>query len=174
MTDTLTLSDVGFHFGDQDAPVKLTVFTNLACPHCANFFAENETDLFAAIDKKQVELILKPFDKPKEGLLKGNLVHLFLNYKDQEKMNKVILQLFKDQADWKKLSDNEIKTYLTENYGLSIQPDNTDYSLTIAGEAIHFDATSVPTVLLSRDGQTPQKITKDELKKELEAAIPVK
>jgi hypothetical protein len=77
------------------------------------------------------------------------------------------LQLFKDQSKWKALTDNEIKTYLTENYGLTAQPDNTDYSLTITQEAIAFDATSVPTALLSCNGAAPTKITQGDMKKEL-------
>jgi protein-disulfide isomerase len=165
-----TLSDTGFHFGAKEAPVKLTVFTNLACPHCATFLQDYETELLPAIENKQLELILKPFDKPKVGLLKGNLVHLFLDYKDQATTNPIILQLFKDQSEWKALTDNEIKIYLTENYGLTAQPDNTDYSLTITQEAINFDATSVPTALISRAGAAPTKITQEELKKELETA----
>lgn len=169
MTDAITLSDTGFHFGVKDAPLKLTVITNLACPHCSAFFDNYETELLPAIENKQLELVLKPFDKPKEGLLKGNLVHLFLDYKEQSKTNRIILQLFKDQAEWKQLTDNEIKTYLAENYGLTAQPDNTDYSLTITQEAVSFDATSVPTALLSRSGAAPVKVTQDELKKELES-----
>ncbi|MCQ2009575.1 DsbA family protein [Sporolactobacillus sp. STSJ-5] len=165
-----TLSDTGFHFGSKEAPLKLTVMTNLACPHCANYLKNYETELLPAIENKQLELILKPFDKPKVGLLKGNLVHLFLDYKDQAKTNPIILQLFKDQAEWKALNDSEIKTYLTDNYGLTVQPDNTEYSLTITQEAIAFDATSVPTALFSKNGSTPIKITQDDLNKELESA----
>ncbi|MET1249236.1 thioredoxin domain-containing protein [Sporolactobacillus sp. STCC-11] len=165
-----TLSEIGFHFGAKEAPIKVFVFTNLACPHCSIFLQDYDTELMPAIENKQLELILKPFDKPKVGLLKGNLVHLFLNYEDQATTNPIILQLFKDQAEWKALSDNEIKIYLTENYGLTAQPDNTDKSLVITQEAVTFDATSVPTALISRNGAAPTKITQDELKKELKAA----
>lgn len=146
------------------------MITNLACPHCANYLKKYETKLLPAIENKQLELILKPFDKPKVSLLKGNLVHLFLDYKDQAKNNLIVLQLFKDQAEWKPLTDSEIKTYLADNYGLTAQPDNTEYSLTITREAIAFDATSVPTALFSKNGSTPIKITQDDLKKELETA----
>ncbi|MCO7127125.1 DsbA family protein [Sporolactobacillus shoreicorticis] len=166
------LSDTGFHFGSKEAPLKLTVITNLACPHCANYLKNYETELLPAIENKRLELILKPFDKPKVSLLKGNLVHLFLDYKDQAETNPIILQLFKDQAEWKALTGSELKTYLTDNYGLTAQPDNTDYSLTITQEAIAFDATSVPTGLLSKNGAAPIKVTQDELTKELEAAAP--
>jgi hypothetical protein len=88
-TDARTLSDTGFHFGSQDAPAKLTVITNLACPDCAAFVQNYDTELLPAIKSNQLELILKPFDKPKVGLLKGNLVHLFLNYQDQETTNPI-------------------------------------------------------------------------------------
>lgn len=161
------LTDTGFHFGDPAAPIKLTVFTNLACPHCAAFFTNN--DLTPYFENKQLELVLKFFDKPKIGLLKGNLVHLFLDYNDQAKTNPIILELFKDQPEWKKLSDDELKNYLKEKYGFEAHPENTDYSLTIAKEAIDFNATSVPTALISINGEAPKEINQDELKKTLES-----
>ncbi|MCL1631186.1 DsbA family protein [Sporolactobacillus sp. CPB3-1] len=163
------LSETGFQFGVQDAPLTLTVFTNLACPHCAAFFNNYETELLPAIENRQLRLVLKPFDKPKIGLLKGNLVHLFLDYEDQARVNPIILQLFKDQAEWKALTDSELQTYLNENYNLEVQPGNTERSLTITQEAVAFDATSVPTALLSKHGGTPVKIEQAELTQELQA-----
>lgn len=56
-------------YGKKDAPVKVEVFLNLACPYCATFFQAADETLPSYMENGQVQYVVKHYDKPREMLL---------------------------------------------------------------------------------------------------------
>ncbi|GGA26150.1 thioredoxin domain-containing protein [Paenibacillus physcomitrellae] len=63
--------------GREDAPVKVEVFLNLACPYCATFFQAADDVLPPYLASGQVQYVIKHYDKPREMLLYGTLANAF-------------------------------------------------------------------------------------------------
>ena len=158
--------------GDLQAPVKLEVFLNYACPYCATFYELVDTVLPPYIENKQVAVIVKHYDKPREMLLPGTLINANLDYTNPQKTLEIISELFKEQATWDKWSNIEIKAYLTKKYELKEEFDNIDRSLAITQEAIERGVKMVPTVFINDlEFQFPREIFADELVEVVEDQI---
>ncbi|WP_141432918.1 thioredoxin domain-containing protein [Bacillus sp. 03113] len=159
-------------FGQKDAPVKVEVFLNLACPYCASFYGIAEDVLKDYIDNRQVEFIVKHYDKPREMLLNGTLINLFLDYENPSHVKETLKELFETQGKWDQLNNQEIKNLLSEKYHLKEEPQNTEISLNVTAEAIRRNVKMVPTVFINnKEYQYPTEITAEELKIEIEAAL---
>ena len=158
--------------GDLQAPVKLEVFLNYACPYCATFYELVDTVLPPYIENKQVAVIVKHYDKPREMLLPGTLINANLDYTNPQKTLEIISELFKEQATWDKWSNIEIKAHLTKKYELKEEFDNIDRSLAITQEAIERGVKMVPTVFINDlEFQFPREIFADELVEVVENQI---
>lgn len=159
-------------FGQKNAPIKVEVFLNLTCPYCATFFGIVEDVLPAYLEQGHVEFIVKHYDKPREMLLNGTLVNLFLDYKNPARAREIIKELFETQSQWDQLNNQEIKNLLASNYQLQEEPDNTEISLHVTAEAIRRNVKMVPTVFINdKEYQFPREIDADELKAEIEALL---
>lgn len=159
-------------FGQKDAPIKVEVFLNLTCPYCATFFGIAEDVLPAYLEQGHVEFIVKHYDKPREMLLNGTLVNLFLDYKNPARAREIIKELFETQSQWDQLNNQEIKNLLASNFQLQEEPDNTEISLHVTAEAIRRNVKMVPTVFINdKEYQFPREIDADELKAEIEALL---
>lgn len=161
--------------GDVDAPVKIEVFLNLACPYCATFYNLIDNTLPKYFTEKKVALIVKHYDKPREMLLPGTLINANLDYSNPERTLEIISELFKNQATWDKYSSFEIKKYIEDKYNLKEEFSNIDRSLLITAEAIERNVKMVPTVFINElEFQYPREIFAEELveviEKELEKA----
>lgn len=162
-------------FGQKEAPVKVEVFLNLTCPYCATFFGIAEEVLKDYLDDGRVEFIVKHYDKPREMLLNGTLVNLFLDYENPSRVKEILKELFETQAQWDQLNNQEIKTLLAKNYQLKEEPQNTDISLNVTAEAIERKVKMVPTVFINnKEFQYPVELSAEELKAEIEAALTTK
>lgn len=158
-------------FGQKDAPVKVEVFLNLTCPYCATFFSIAEDVLQEYLDNGQVESIIKHYDKPREMLLNGTLINLFLDYENPLRVKEILKELFETQGEWDGLNNQEIKKRLAEKYELKEEPRNTEISLSVTAEAIRRNVKMVPTVFINnKEYQYPIEISAEELKTEIEAA----
>lgn len=158
--------------GDLNAPIKMEVFLNYACPYCATFYELVDEQLQPYFKNGQVALVVKHYDKPREMLLPGTLVNANLDYSTPQKTLEIISELFKKQAVWDKYSNIEIKKYLEEQYGLKEQPENIDRSLLIIEEAIERKVKMVPTVFINDlEFQYPREIFADELLEVIEAQL---
>src|SRR5690606_17593066 len=102
--------------GDLNAPVKIEVFLNYACPYCATFYDLVDNTLPKYFTEKKVALVVKHYDKPREMLLPGTLINANLDYSNPERTLEIISELFRDQATWDKYSNTEIKKYIEEKY----------------------------------------------------------
>ncbi|TVX98663.1 thioredoxin domain-containing protein [Cohnella terricola] len=161
--------------GDINAPVKIEVFLNYACPYCATFYELVDNTLPQYFEQNKVALVVKHYDKPREMLLPGTLINANLDYSNPERTLEIISELFKNQATWDKYSNHEIKKYIEEKYDLKEEFSNIDRSLLITAEAIERGVTMVPTVFINEiEFQYPREIFADELveviEKELEKA----
>lgn len=159
-------------YGHKEAPVKVEVFLNLTCPYCASFFSLAEETLKDYLDNDQVTYIIKHYDKPREMLLNGTLVNLFLDYEDSSRVREIMKELFETQEQWDQLNNQEIKKLLTDNYQLKEEPKNTDISLKVTAEAIQRQVKMVPTIFINnKEYQYPTEISAAELTAEIESAL---
>lgn len=159
-------------FGKKDAPVKVEVFLNLACPYCATYFAAAEEILPEYISNGKVEYVIKHYDKPREMLLIGTLANSFLDYKNPDRVREIMKDLFETQEVWDKLHNHDIKKLLSEKYQLQEEPDNIDIGLSVIAEAIRRNVKMVPTVFINdKEFQYPREIDAQELRSEIEAAL---
>lgn len=150
--------------GNINAPIKIEIFLNYACPYCATLYALVDNILPKYIANKEVAVIVKHYDKPREMLLPGTLINANLNYNQPEKTLEIISELFKNQAVWDKYSNFEIKKYIEDKYGLQEEFSNIDKSLLITTEAIERNVRMVPTVFINDlEFQYPREISSDEL-----------
>ena len=158
--------------GSNDAPVKIEVFLNLACPYCATFYDLVDEVLIDYIQQNKVSFIVKHFDKPREMLLPGALINLNLDYGNPQKTLNDIKQLFKEQSTWDQYSSHEIKKYIEEKYNLKEEPSNIDRSLSIIGETIERNVKMVPTVFVNNiEFQYPRELSAGELKQVIEQQL---
>lgn len=159
-------------YGDKNAPVKVEVFLNLACPYCATFFEAADQILPDFIEKGQVQYLIKHYDKPREMLLYGTLVNLFFDYQKPDKVYGIMKDLFKNQKQWSESDSNSIKKLLTEKYDLEEEPDTIELSLKITEEAIKRKVKMVPTVFINNsEFQFPVEIDAENLQAEIEKRV---
>lgn len=167
-----TVENAFLSYGNTDAPVKVEVFLNLACPYCATFFKTADETLSPYIENGQVQYIIKHYDKPREMLLYGTLANLFLDYTNPTRIYEVMKDLFAKQDQWSESDSDTIKIMLTEQYGLKEEPDTIDISLKITAEAIKRQVKMVPTVFINeKEYQYPVEIDAHQLKGEVEEAL---
>lgn len=160
----LTIRNDFLVLGNKEAPVKVEVFLNLACPYCASFYELVDTVLVKYIEDNKVAVIVKHYDKPREMLLPGTLINLNLDYNDPQKTLEVISELFKEQSTWDQYSSHGIKQYIEEKFGLKEEEQNIELSLKLTAEAIERNVKMVPTVFIGDlEFQYPREIFKDEL-----------
>ena len=158
--------------GDIQAPIKIEVFLNYACPYCATFYELVDNVLPTYIETKKVALIVKHYDKPREMLLPGTFINANLDYGDAARTLEIISELFKNQGTWDKFSSHELKSYLEDTYGLKEEPTNIERGLQIIQEAIDRKVTMVPTVFINDlEFQYPREIFEDELVEVIEKQL---
>lgn len=169
---TQVIENAFLSYGKEDAPVKVEVFLNLACPYCATFFQAADETLTPYIENGQVQYVVKHYDKPREMLLYGTLANAFLDYSDPQRVYELMKELFAKQSQWSESDSHSIKKLLTEEYGLQEQPDNIDLSLKIIAEAIKRQVKMVPTVFINgKEFQFPVELDASGLKREVEEAL---
>ncbi|MFJ7952500.1 thioredoxin domain-containing protein [Lysinibacillus sp. NPDC096418] len=146
-----TIKNDYLKFGSADAPLKLEAFINVACRGTATIYRLAKEVLPPYIENGQIEVIVKLYDKPREELLHGALIHWTL---DNEKPNEaldVIGKLLETQAEWHELSNKELKRLLVDTYNLQEEErlENVDISLAITAEAIEREVKIVPTLFFN-------------------------
>lgn len=167
-----TVENAYLSYGSNEAPVKVEVFLNLACPYCAKFFEIAEQVLPSYIKEGKVQYIIKHFDKPREMLLYGTLVNCFFDYKQPEKIYELMKDLFARQSEWHEKDSDTIKKMLAEQYGLKEEPDTIDISLEIIAEAVRRNVKMVPAVFINnKEFQYPVEIDAEQLKKEIDQLL---
>lgn len=169
---TTVVKNAQLSYGSPDAPVKVEVFLNLACPYCATFFENADQTLQSFIQEGKVQYIIKHFDKPREMLLYGTLANCFFDYKEPEKIYDLMKDLFAKQSEWHEKDSDTIKKMLTEQYGLKEEPETIDIGLQIVAEAVERNVKMVPAVFINeKEFQFPVEIDAQQLKEEIEKVL---
>lgn len=169
---TTIVKNAFLSYGQTDAPVKIEVFLNLACPYCATFFEVADQTLQPYIKNGQVQYVIKHYDKPREMLLYGTLVNCFFDYNDPARIYEIMKELFAKQSEWHETDSATIKKMLTEQYGLKEEPETIDLSLKIITEAIQRNVKMVPTVFINKkEFQYPLEIGTAQIKAEIDQLL---
>ncbi|MFJ8235584.1 thioredoxin domain-containing protein [Ureibacillus sp. NPDC094379] len=140
--------------GNELADVKLEVFVNASCPACAKLYQTSKGIIKEYIQKDQLQLIVKLWDKPRKTLLHGTRIHLSVDYSSPKETLRIIGSLLETQSEWKPLSDQELENLLTEKYQLEERPENTDISLAITQEAFERQVKYLPTLFINNELQS--------------------
>lgn len=146
---TATNLTAGIQIGKPDAPHKLVEFINLRCPYCKKWFETNKDLLAEAVAAGKLYQVIKLFDKEKESLQRGNVMHRFITKNDPEKALTEIDQVFQTQETWGDMTLEEVAAYAQNTLGLTEQPDS-DTTAAIIAEAEAANIKFVPTVILDQ------------------------
>ena len=137
--------------GSDAATLKLEAFINLSCPGSKAFYEVYKESLVSYVEAEKLQIILKLYDKPREELLHGTLIHLGLHYDRPEETLKIIADLLETQETWLHSNDAEIKNLLVTKYGLPQEEieANTEISLAFTLEAIQRNVKIVPNIFIN-------------------------
>lgn len=161
--------------GNDAAPIKMEVFANVACPGTAYLYNTAKDVFQEYIDNGQLQLIIKLWDKPREELLHGTLIHLSLDNSKPEEAIRTVESLLATQEEWRELSDKELKQLLIDKYNCQEEErlENVDISLNITKEAIERGVKYVPTIFINGEEQplNHYKFTADDIRSYIENAL---
>jgi len=148
---TTTIKNDQLKIGSNDAPVKLEAFINVACKGSASIYRLAKQVLPEYIESGKLQIIIKLYDKPREELIHGALVHWSLDHSNPEQAIHIVTDLLEKHPSWMDLSDKELKQQIVSDYGLSPEErlENVDVSLSITKEAIEREITIVPTLFFN-------------------------
>lgn len=154
--------EVGIHLAkSENAKVKVMSFVNLRCPYCKKWHEESRDILTKFIEEGKIELVIKPFDKEKESLQRGNVTHRYLNYEAPFEAWLAMDKIFGTQDEWGNLSLEEVAQYMETKLDLREQ-NNKEATKAIIEEAGRANVTLVPTVVVG-EHIFDEHITPDEL-----------
>ncbi|EUJ31877.1 thioredoxin domain-containing protein [Listeria cornellensis] len=140
-------TEAGIHIGKSDAPVKVISFVNVRCPFCREWHEKSRDVLRRYLDSGRIELIVKPFDKEKESLQRGNIIHHHLDYAVPEQTLEILDEVYARQDLWGSLTHEEVANFAEDELGLSEQ-DNEEEAEKIIAEANAANIRLVPTVII--------------------------
>lgn len=146
-----TIKNDHLKFGSPEAPLKIEAFINVACPGTKRIYHLAKEVFPAYLENNQIEVIVKLYDKPREELIHGALIHWTLDNSNPAQSLDVIGKLLETQPEWHDLSDKEIKRLLVDKYNLQEEErlENVDVSLAITAEAIEREVKIVPTLFFN-------------------------
>lgn len=154
-------TNTGLIIGEDSAPIKMYEFMNVRCPFCKQWFEEYYDLLTEYVNDGKVQRIIKLFDKEKESLLPGNVMHKHINYDLPLKGLTDIRQIYVTQDDWGALPLNEVDQFAKDNLELA-EMDNTAITQQIITEAEAANIKFVPTIIVN-DHIFDENITREEL-----------
>lgn len=137
----------GIHIGREDAPVKVISFVNLRCPFCRQWQDKSREVIAEFIEEGKIELIVKPFDKEKESLQRGNVTHRYLDYENPKIALQQIEEIYNTQDDWGSLPLDEVSGYMEQTLGYT-EKNNQSAAEKIVEEANRANIVFVPTVIV--------------------------
>lgn len=144
-TDKITYQDA-IKLGKDTARVKIVEYYNLACPDALNYQEQFAFFLDPLVQTGQVQRILKHYNKTSPRLQKGNIVHDYINYVEQENAYSMVDQYMRSQNDWAQLDLDKIEAYLVQQ-GL-VKQDNNELAARVFEEAQAVGVGAVPTIFV--------------------------
>jgi len=119
-TENLNIKNSSILIGNNDAPIKIKIFSSLTCPHCANFHINVLPKIKKNyIESGKVQLILIDFPLDQAGFNAAKLVNCSIH----KKQIKFLDAMYENQSIWVKGSNiNEINNNLknmVKNLGIN-------------------------------------------------------
>lgn len=151
----------GLMVGRNDAPVKIVEFMNVRCPYCRKWFEESAHLLNRYVEEGKVQRVIKLFDKEKETLQPGNVMHHHVDYKNPENGLADISKMYGTQDLWGNLSLEDVATFAESNLGLADQTNSAMIDAVI-NEANAANIKFVPTIVIG-EHIFDESVTKEEL-----------
>ncbi len=127
-SDNIDVKDKLIVLGENNAPVKVQIFSSFTCPHCANFHFTIVPKIEKEfIDTGKVQLIFIDFPLDQASLNASKLLHCV----DKNKQIDFMDNIYKNQSRWTQASNiNEINNNLKKIYkDLGISLKNFDQCL---------------------------------------------
>ncbi len=137
----------GIKIGDPHARHTLLEFINLRCPYCRKWHQLSEEILKQAVADGRVYRVIKLYDKDKESLQRGNVMHRFVPKDDPTAALAAIDAIFATQKEWGDLSLEETAEFARTQLGLQEAADSAT-TAAIKAEAAAANIQFVPTVIL--------------------------
>ncbi|MGX5791344.1 thioredoxin domain-containing protein [Staphylococcus equorum] len=134
--------------GSSNAPVKVESFINLACPYCKNYFKAADQSLKQLIDQGKVQHVIKHFDKTKNGLLKGTVANIHLDYQNTDETLEIMRKLYDTQKEWT-VDFDTIEEKMQKQFNLLPQKEADERSIAITEEAVSRGIKGIPTVFIN-------------------------
>lgn len=143
-----TNGDVGLMIGDKNAKKTLVEFINLRCPYCRQWFLEHEKLLEAEVANGNLKRVIKLYNKDKESLQRGNVMHQYVTKGDAKKALADIKKIFLSQELWGDLPLESVEKFATENLKLENYEDELTQKAIIT-EAQRANIQFVPTMIIN-------------------------
>lgn len=137
-------------FVGESAKHQTLEFMNLRCPYCKIWFEKSEDLLREAVAEGKLQRVIKLFDKEKESLQRGNVMHRYVTKNDGQQALKDLARIYETQGQWGALSLEEVAIFAEETLGLTEQIDEEGTEKIIA-EANAANIQFVPTVILGEE-----------------------
>lgn len=151
----------GLRVGADSAPVKIIEFMNVRCPFCKKWFEESYDVLNNYVEAGKVQRVIKLFDKEKESLQRGNVMHHYIDYNAPEKAVAALKKMYDTQNQWGDLSLEAVASFAESNLDLTKKEEPAIIEAIIA-EATAANIKFVPTVIIN-EHIFDESITQQEL-----------
>lgn len=145
-------------FGENNAPVKIKVFSSLTCPHCASFHTEVVPKLLKYVNAGKVQIIFIDFPLDQAAFNASKLLHCV----DDKKQMKLLDSIYENQKQWVAGStieqiNNNLKT-IVKSFGLDEIKFNKCVNNDLIGDRIlngrinahkKYSIESTPTIVIN-------------------------
>ncbi|GGC77076.1 DsbA family protein [Enterococcus wangshanyuanii] len=158
---TKVTTENGLVIGKETAPVKMVEFMNVRCPYCKKWFEESFELLEGYVKEGKVQRIIKLFDKEKETLQPGNVMHHHIDYTMPEKGLLSLKQMYDTQDQWGHLSLADVAVFAQDNLQLA-EKKNPEMIDAVIAEANAANIKFVPTIVIG-EHIFDESVTKEEL-----------
>lgn len=142
-----TNTDVGIMIGNKNAKKTVIEFINLRCPYCRQWFLDHEDLLKQEVANGNVKRVIKLYDKEKESLQRGNVMHQYITKGDEKKALADIKKIFLSQDSWGDLSLDAVAEFAENNLKLVNYADELTQKA-IRDEAKRANIQFVPTMII--------------------------
>lgn len=139
----------GLIIGNDAAPIKIVEFMNVRCPFCKKWFEESFDLLNSYVEKGRLQRVIKLFDKEKESLRSGNIMHHYLDYDSPEKSLADLKEIYATQNLWGNLSLEEVALFAEKQLHLT-ENVNKPIIQSVITEANAANIQFVPTVIIGK------------------------
>ncbi|AQP53346.1 hypothetical protein CBF34_04825 [Vagococcus penaei] len=161
-------NSLGLVFGDENAPITIVEYINLRCPFCKQWWDERSQLIDQYVANGKVKQVIKLFDKDKESLQSGNVMHHHVPNDNTAKA--AITKIYATQSEWGSLDSlDEVANYAVDKLGFTHNPATEELSKKIALEAKENGVFFIPTMIVG-DQVFDQKISEAELTALLEGS----